>query len=223
MAGDYAAADVNGKTIYKKVGDESFQIVNTNCGWNIERVTPIMEEHRFALTYAGQCSECKGACLTKEALNTEVTYDGFGTKQESLSIRREKDHVFVDCKEGVCDCKASSRFGKCSDMAGDYAAADVNGKTIYKKVGDESFQIVNTNCGWNIERVTPIMEEHRFALTYAGQCSECKGACLTKEALNTTVTYDGFGTKQESLSIRRENMCETGGNRRLSSNGFVLV
>merc|ERR1712187_291660 len=113
------------------------------------------------------------------------------------------DHVLVKCEEGTM-----SGLGKCSDMAGDYVAVDKErrGQRIFKKDGDDSFQIVNTNCGWHVEKLTP-QERHRLARTlartYSGKCRECTGSCQTEEALDTSKTYDNWGRLQQGISLRR--------------------
>merc|ERR1712048_1021182 len=104
-----------------------------------------------------------------------------------------------------------SGLGKCSDMAGYYAPVgkDGYGTRIFKKVGNDSFQIVNTNCGWDVEILTPAETDEdeprpkMLAGTYSGRCRACTGSCQTEEALDTAVTYDSFGRQQEGISLRR--------------------
>ena len=119
MNGNYVKGkDANGKDVFKKLGDDSIIIENTQCGWNILKLEPSqhdplrMEQYRLARTYTGQCAECVGTCLTEDALDTSTTYDGWGKLQAGISIKRHVcgpapeppscGYVEVSCEEGQC-------------------------------------------------------------------------------------------------------------------------
>jgi len=142
-----------------------------------------------------QCPECADSCSTVEALTTETNEPGvslalglYDGETFTPSVPPPQLAVQVSCR--LC----------LNGQAGFYLAGELDedgNPQIFTKGGDvfPKWRIVNSgSCGWTIEADFEGEGWNYIGVTYKDyykeDCDECKGPCLTDEALTTDELYN---------------------------------
>ena len=179
---------------YSTLGD-TWRIINTECGWNVEVKLPDQEEWR---TYATtQCSECNGSCRTLDALTTDET----SVPGVSLALGEYEGGTFTPLVQPPppppppqLAVQVSVSGFSLAGVDGTYLADELDDGTLYfTKNGTPNWRIMNSgNCGWTMEDDFAgywVSRAVTYKDYYKEDCDECTGSCLTDEALTTDEVY----------------------------------
>ena len=193
---------------YSTLGD-TWRIINTECGWNVEVKMPDQEDWSpYATT---QCSECTDSCRTLDALTTDET----SVSGVSLALGNYEGGTFTPLVQEpppppppqLAVIVSVFGFGILG-MDGVYLASELDedeeGTPVFAKdevtILGTTWRIRNTECGWKIEEDDGGWKPR--AITYNGyykeNCGACTGSCKTIDALTTSEVYGDNGETDAS-------------------------
>jgi len=118
-----------------------------------------------------------------------------------------KGFVKVTCDGcGIAGLAGSYEESVCDGPGFEYRGQHPDTYTCFLKGSD--WRVYQTGCGWEVQekvqRERPFPEEmewERRARTYTGKCSAMPECQYSIQALTTDTTYDGFGERQEGISL----------------------